>query len=343
MTQFQAGAIIANRYEVRGSLGHGSFGEVYLVFDHHQSLILALKMLDPTKIGRWPWRESQQLTRFNDSEYILRIWNADVVGGIPYIVTEFATGGTLATRLEQSPVAVDEAVSAVRHAARGIARCHDENVVHRDIKLENLFIKDYRTVVGDLGLAYPLDQRGEAPWAGTLTTQSPEVAMGGRTTKANDIYSLGACLYRLITGQHTYPASNRADFLAALGSGPPRSIRDVAPFTSRRLAAIVETAMARNPQNRYGSAAELDAALGRITRPDRLWAPMDHAEHEECWTQVRPSGPGIDVCTVVNQRRVDIVVRYSASRRRLRDHCHDRVPRGASRGRLRAIFEALGN
>ncbi len=203
-----AGTVVGNRYEILRPLGRGASGEVYEVRDHHQDHLVALKLLDPTVVGPWPWHEATQLTRLR-SEYILRVWNADVVAGVPYIVTELATSGTVAdVLLAQGPFSPGEAVKAIRHASRGAARTHDDRIVHRDIKLENLFVgENGHVLLGDFGLAHPMDASRTAPMAGTPAKMAPEVLAGGRTSPSSDIYSLGASLYRLLCGQGPYYAA----------------------------------------------------------------------------------------------------------------------------------------
>lgn len=339
-----AGQWVAGRYEVEAFLGKGTFGEVYRVRDNNQGHVVALKLLDPTKLGPWPWHEPTQLTRLR-SDYILPVWNADVVSGVPFVVTEVAIGGTVEDACAGGAMPGPDAVRCVRDAARGIARAHDDGIVHRDIKPDNLFVAaDGHVMVGDFGLAHPVDAAGFAPQAGTPITSAPEVLAGGQTSVASDVYSLGATLYRLVTGEFPYENAATVDlatFVAAVAAGPPTPVRDLSPPTNRRLAQVVERAMARDPAARYASTAELDAALGRV-RFQRVWVAATHPGHAQCWTSTLGTR-SLSVCVSPNGARFDIATRHEPTGRRIRLLCSVGVSRTALAGRLRRVFERLGN
>lgn len=170
---------------------------------------------------------------------------------------------------------------------------------------------------------------------------APEVIAGGDTTKAADVYSLGVCIYTAVTGKFPYQAhaDDVAELTRAVAAGPPEPVRDLAPTVSRGFATVVETAMARAPADRY-TAAGLDAALGRIVF-DVEWTRDDHAGHDSCWRYV--GGSPVGVCVSRSGRWYDINVTHLGSGRRIRNHCHASVLAGAVPGRLRRIFENLGN
>lgn len=342
----QVGVVLDNRYEVLSHLGNGSFGEVYEVRDHHQGQVVALKLLDPTKLGPWPWTEPTQLTRLR-SDFILPVWNASTAAGIPYVVTDVARGGTVEDAIATRPMVPSDAIQAIRHGARGASRTHDEGIVHRDIKPGNLFVTaEGRTLLGDFGLAHPLNAAGEAPAAGTPATRAPEVMNGGPTSVFSDVYSLGASLYRLLAGTYPYldePRPTFDDLNNAVQSEPPTALRDLAQHVNRGFAAVVERAMEKAPGDRYASAAELDAALGRLRYPDRLWQPLEpHDGHQRCW-ETRDTGPtGVAVCVIPSGRGGETLVRNVPSGRRILRLC-DRVPRSRLNAKLRGIFEDLGN
>lgn len=337
-----AGAWIANRYRVEAFLGDGSFGEVYRVWDEHQGQTVALKLLDPVKVSHWPWHEATQLTRLR-SDFILPVWNADIAGGYPYVVTEVAGFGSVGDRLQLGPFTPRAAAQVIREAAKGTARAHDDGIVHRDIKLDNVFLgADGRAVLGDFGLAHPLNAAGQAPRAGTPITMAPEVLAGGATTRASDVYSLGASLYACVTGEYPYQTAAGDDvglLMGLVAAGPPPPVRDLAPHVSRLLGAIVGSAMNRDPARRP-SAAALDAELGRVTF-SREWTPAAHPGHVRCWES---TGPGsVHVCTVTNGRRTAVEVRHASSARRILAHCYPAVPSAQVPAKLRRIFERLGN
>lgn len=344
------GVILDGRYEVRGSLGQGSYGEVYEVFDHTQQQTVALKLLDPNTCGPWPWHEAVQLTRLR-SEYILPVWNAAIANGVPYIVTEVASNGTANRLCSTLPGATPaDAVRAVRQAARGVARAHDDGVAHRDIKLENLFIgADGVVRLGDFGIAHPL-VNGRAPAHGTAITMAPEVLLGGDVSVASDVYSLGCCLYCLLTGWYPYTDLNPTDVGALrvlVAAGPPTPVRDLAPHVTRGLATRVDRALAQSPSDRQDSAAQLDSTLGELPPAARHWRrAATHVGHALCWESVPPPRDAIRVCVLPSQSRasrLDIDVARISSGNRIRSRCKAGVTTAALPGALRATFEGLGN
>lgn len=343
------GAVLANRYEVQQFLGAGQFGEVYAVLDRHQGQAVALKLLDPTQTGPWPWHEATRLTALR-SDYILPVWNADVVAGVPFVVTDIASGGTLDDVAVQVPLPLPrDAVRYIRHASRGASRAHDDGILHRDLKLENLFLDDHnRVLVGDFGLAHPLDAAGHAPPAGTPATSAPEVLAGGPTTVQSEIYSLGACLYRLVTGFYPYVDRHPADlsaFVNFVAAGPPTPVRDLAPHISLGLGARIDKAMARDSNHRYTSASDLDAALGHLPAPARHWHRIpSEPGHLRCWNSLGGATP-VRVCTIAQSGTIRVTIEAAriTSGYRILDCCRSDVTRVALPGALRATFQRLGN
>ncbi len=173
------GTLIANnRYKIVKFLGRGAYGEVYEVYDHHQNQQVALKFLNPG--NPMPWAEAQRLTALR-SEYILPILNADSDAGVPFLVTEIAQHGSTEERMPPPGVPPAQAVRWVQHACRGTSRAHQARIVHRDIKPANLFLTaEGEAVLGDFGIAWPMDPNGMAPAVGTPVTVAPEGTPGGQ-------------------------------------------------------------------------------------------------------------------------------------------------------------------
>lgn len=327
------GIFINSRYEVLSGLGSGASGVVYEVRDHNTGQISALKFLltySPTS----PWTEAQTLIGL-EGEFILPVRNADHASGVPFIVTEVARNGTATKALAPGiGLPVEQAVRWVRQACRGVARIHDTGLVHNDIKPENLFISDDGdALVGDLGLASLRDHTGHGSFGGTPSTMAPEVALIGATVPqrdwrmhrptsiASDVYSLGATLYWLLSGNppHHHP-TNPIAAMASVVAAPPPDLLTVAPHVPRVLRDIVKTAMARNPIDRYGSASAFDTALGNRSKQRRIWTrTLPHAGHVMCFAG---TGHGSDllVCAVhIGPRtRHEIQITHASSGRRVK-------------------------
>ena len=344
-----AGQFFGNRYAIRRFIDRGTYGEVYEAVDTHQDQrVVALKLLDPAKLGTWPWHEATLLTRL-DSEYIVTIFNADIDAGIPFLATELVTLGSLETAGELPRLSVAETITLTRTAARGLARAHDGSVVHRDIKPANLFRSaNGAALVGDFGLAHPLDANGEAPGTGTPATAAPEVLNGGPATVRSDVWSLGATMYKLLTGIYPHEDHNPASPLSNLGPArtarPPTGVRELAPQISQRLASRIERALAMRPSDRYPSMTNFESDLGADTTPSLSWSEnRPHAGHLRCWSC--GAQPKYLVCLIqgATTAKASIEVRQGASNRRVRRYCsRDIYMRDATR-RLRRVFEKLGN
>jgi len=349
MTATPAAQIIAGRYEVRKSLGMGNFGEVYEVFDHYLQQTCALKLLKTTPFGAWA--EAQILRRLH-GEYILPILNADLAQGRGYVVTELATHGTVADQITQDVgVPVVTAVRWARQACAGVARIHDHNLLHCDIKPENLFLDERGDVlVGDLGLAQLMDQNGMVHAAGSIPTMAPEVAQVNAPGQAppspytysvrSDGYSLGATLFWMLAGNQPVPGvKSHGDVWAA----PQPDLWKVAPHVPQGLRNIVNIAINRDPSGRYATPSALDAALGGRTLPARQWTRVAaHPGHVQCFEGVK-GGSRLGVCAIPtgNRTQIDIRVHHVGTHRAVRNVGRT-VPSAGLAAALRGTFRLCG-
>ena len=338
--------MFAQRYRIKQPLGRGSHGEVYRAVDTHQDdRVVALKLLNPSTIGPWAWREASLLTRLQ-SEYVLPIYNADTYQGVPFLVTGLATRGALDRAGELPRLWVPDVVSHVGCAARGLARMHDSGIVHRDIKPSNIFLSaDGTAVVGDFGLAHQLDPSGNAPPHGTAATKAPEVASSGNSSPQSDIWSLGATIYQLLTGvfphQDLVSRQTPEALLDARRRIAPTRIRELAPHVSRNLAATVEKALAPDPANRHASMTVFDTSLSSSRESQRVWREtIPHDGHLSCWE----SKDSVTVCksSGTTSARVDLETRRSSTGNRIRTNCSYDDYERTSASRLRHIFDDLG-
>jgi len=274
----------------------GGSGEVYEVFDTFEGEHVVLKLIRNVPTGN-PWHEAQILRRLSDP-HILPIRNADVASGIPYVVTELATHGTLDSRLVASNglgVDVDDVIQWMRQASCGIARAHDLYLTHNDIKPANLFLNAQgEALVGDFGGAslVPPGAASTMPFQATAETVAPEVAASWGTptataSVASDVYSLGATTYWMLA------ATTPHDFGGAIGhvarcqvvaSNASRRLRHVAPHVPQSVAAVVERAIHPDPAQRFATALDFAAALSSRSLPNRKWRRTNvHPGHIGCW------------------------------------------------------------
>ena len=299
-----AGRRIRNRYRVDSYLGGGANGHVYEVWDEWQNQRCALKMLNVTNFGSWA--EATVLTSLR-GDYILPILNTDEEAGIPFLVTDVMENGCSEDYIVLGVgVPVDQAADWVRQASIGIARVHDNNLVHMDIKTGNLFLDDdHRVLVGDFGLSNPMNANGIAlAGGGSPETMAPEIASGQPATIRSDVYSLGATLYHLLAGDWMNPAlrplSDWNQLMAAVAAhGTPRPVGEVAPHVPVGLRAIVMKAIDPDPARRFATADELGAAVGARSRPTRTWTrDQPCAGHTTCFTGAKPGASTFKVCAL---------------------------------------------
>jgi len=337
--------MFANRYEIAGPLGMGSFGQVFLARDTHQGMDVALKLFRKGSNVIHAYTEAQFLTSLEGS-HILRVHNADTFDDIPYIATKVAAEGSADDVLRREPQGLrpDVGLAWIRHLLVGLGSCHAFGLLHRDIKPGNLFLESSDwALLGDFGVAHPLDQNGQAPKHGTPVTMAPEMFTAGRGDVRSDIYSVGVTLYRLLTGRWPFEGPTPAEIERAVVAGRYPRVRDLAPHVSRRLAARVEKAMSYSAEDRYADAREMhdDLANPHIVR--RVWQRRDHPDHEACWAEAPTRGSGHQVCVIAEPggtHSID-VRRTTGARTRVTAFCASDCKASAIQVRLRKVFDNL--
>lgn len=293
--------LIGNRYQVLSQLGTGGQADAYRARDTYENDVVAIKLLRSVPTTR-PWLEAEALRHLSDP-HILPIRNADVDTGQPFIVTELAMHGTLDDKLAATNgcgVGTDEVVRSIRQACSGVGRAHAAGLIHNDLKPQNLFLNsEGECLVGDFGGASLLPEGvvSVAALATTPAIAAPEVAadLAGPTASVrSDVYSLGACAYWLLAARRPFEFPEAADFqarLAIVAAEIPPRLWDVAPHVPSYVAKAVDRAMARDPADRFGSTAELAAALGARPSVRRRWRRTnEHEGHEGCWRGEPVSG-----------------------------------------------------
>lgn len=352
-----ATVLIAGRYEVLQDLGSGAQGEVYRVRDTYEGDIVAIKLLQAHPGGaRW---EEARILRDLEDKHILRIRNADMASGRPYLVTDLALHGTLHDRLTSTGtcgLGVNDVVDWTRQACLGVARAHDRRLLHNDIKPKNLFLNaNGECLVGDFGLAALLPPGATtvaAPGA-TAETAAPELAAGWSigappASMQTDVYSLGAAAYWLLAAMPPPDLSGAADTAARMAIAattvPPR-LRDVAPHVPQYVATAIERAMARQPSDRFSNVTEFAADLGKRPGVARIWRRTDeHAGHFACFRGDPVSGGSSYVLCVEQDARPargTITTRHASSQKRITTGCRD-IPMRTWAQAVRAAVSRLG-
>jgi len=289
------------KYEVLEEIGHGGMGHVFKAMQPPLGRAVAIKVLWP------PGRMSPEaLLRFQrEVRLVSQLGHPNVVvthdagehQGIPYLVMEYLEGSDLAALVRQrGPLAVTQAVDYILQAARGLQCAHQRGIVHRDVKPSNLWLDPTgRIKVLDLGLARVLPSAQlaleAAQWPatssqhmlGTWDYVSPEQAKDPRAAGCpSDIYSLGCTLHYLLTGRPPYGGSTGLDKFLAHCNEPIPSLASRRLDVSAELDRVFTKMLAKAPDERFASLAELIDALetlpaGRETRDERVPAGVAHA------------------------------------------------------------------
>jgi len=251
MTVMQSGVRLGP-YQVESKLGEGGMGEVFRAVDTRLGRAVAIKVVDQRFIARFE-REARAISSLNHPN-ICTLYDI----GPNYLVMELLEGETMAARLKNGPLPVDEALRYAGQIASALATAHEHGIVHRDLKPGNIMLTKSGAKVLDFGLAtWEGDDSltGSRVVMGTPAYMAPEQREAGPTDARTDIYSFGLVLYEMLTGVR--PASPRK------------------PVPSSGLERIVSRCLELDPGNRWQSAAELERELGSpaATRPWRLvWA-----------------------------------------------------------------------
>jgi eukaryotic-like serine/threonine-protein kinase len=289
-------------YQVLEPIGSGAMGEVYRARDATLNRDVALKilppvfMVDPDRRERFR-HEAQVLASLNHPN-IAAIYGFEESNGLQALVLELVEGGTLADRVAQEPIPVDDALSIAGQVAEALEAAHEQNIVHRDLKPANVKVRPDGTVkVLDFGLAKALGPAASAgghatkPPAmtsplshagvlvGTAAYMSPEQARGEPADKRSDVWAFGCVLYEMLTGRRAFGGEDVNDTLTMVLRGTPAwtAWPDTLP---PRIRALVEACLAKNRRDRIADIStarfvmkECTAALTTALPPQAAIAP----------------------------------------------------------------------
>jgi eukaryotic-like serine/threonine-protein kinase len=271
---------VLGHYRLLEQIGAGGMGIVYRARDLQLERDVAIKVLpagtlsDEAARGRFR-REALSLARLNHPN-IATVFQFSSDNGIDFLVTEYIAGATLEDKLRSGPLPQTDVVSLGTQLAQGLACAHQEGVVHRDLKPANLRITpDGRLKVLDFGLAQLVEHRSDLAVTasvtqsqevtGTLPYMAPEQLRGEKTDERSDIWSAGAVLYEMATGQRPFPEKQSARLIDAILNKPPQQPSALNARLSGGLARVILKALEKDPEQRYGSARELGADLDRLS------------------------------------------------------------------------------
>jgi eukaryotic-like serine/threonine-protein kinase len=265
--------ILCNRYVLRGLLGAGGMAEVFLAHDRILGRDLALKVLrehyvkDAQFVERFR-REAQSAAALNHPNVVQVYDQGRFEDGRYYIAMEYVPGGNLKDRIDRTgPLDPLEATRFASQIAEALRVAHERGMVHRDIKPQNVLLNAAgEAKVADFGIvlaASTSSTSGTNLVFGTASYMSPEQAMGKRVGPQSDLYSLGVVLYEMLTSAVPFEAEGPLATAMKHVIEPPLPPRKRNPLVPEGIDALVMGLLAKNPENRYGSAAELVGDLRR--------------------------------------------------------------------------------
>jgi len=260
------GTVLSGRYKLEAKLGSGGMSTVYLARDTTLDRQVAVKVMH-----REMSEQADQLERFRqEARAVAKLSHPNVVavidagedGGHPYIVFEYVEGETLKQRINRvGALDPQEALAYAIEIARGLTVAHARNMVHRDIKPQNVLIDaEGRAKLTDFGISRQLEQDGMTATGrvlGTTDYVAPEQAMGHPVDQRSDIYSLGVVLYEMLVGQVPFHADSQVGVAMKHVNEELPDVQQRRPELSAAAAMVVERATAKDPDRRYQQVGEL--------------------------------------------------------------------------------------
>ena len=258
------GTFIANRYEIVGQVGTGGMSDVYKAKDHALGRYVAIKVLksefseDTNFVSKF--RTEAQSAAVLEHPNIVNIYDVGSENGIHYIVMEYVEGITLKTYIEKKgQLTYKEALSIAIQVGRGIQAAHAKNIVHRDIKPQNIIIStDGKVKVTDFGIARAVSENTiHSDVMGSVHYASPEQARNGYVSTRSDIYSLGSVMYEMVTGRVPFDGDSTVAVAIQHLQDEMDPPSKYAPNLPISLEKIIQKCTQKSPDRRYDSMESL--------------------------------------------------------------------------------------
>ncbi|HEX7151774.1 MAG TPA: protein kinase [Thermoanaerobaculia bacterium] len=271
------GHLFAGRYRIEQILGRGGMGVVYKASDTQLDEVVAIKTLPGDVMQRSPedlerFKREIRLARRITHRNVLRTYDYGEAEGVYFISMEFVRGYTLSELLDEAPnrqMAPRVAVGIARQICRGLQAAHEQGIIHRDIKPQNVLIDAKGEVkLMDFGIARMTETNEAMTQAGLIVGtphyMSPEQVQGKALDPRSDVYSMGILMYEMLVGRRTFESSSLTGVLTAHITEKPVPPIDIRPDIGRELNAIVLRCLTKETKERYADAGALLTDLDRV-------------------------------------------------------------------------------
>ncbi|HSS44759.1 MAG TPA: serine/threonine-protein kinase, partial [Thermoanaerobaculia bacterium] len=268
-------------YEILSPIGAGGMGEVYRARDTRLERTVAIKVL-PSHLSASPdvrqrfEREAKTISQLSHP-HICALYDVGREGETEYLVMEYLEGDTLSDRLAKGALPLEQTLRHGVEIADALDKAHRQGIVHRDLKPGNVMLTKSGVKLLDFGLAKAMappaprgsltalpTQQGltqEGTILGTFQYMAPEQLEGKEADARSDIFAFGAVLHEMATGKKAFSGSSQASLITAIMSSEPVTISSVQPMTPPALDRVVKTCLAKDPEERWQSAADIKREL----------------------------------------------------------------------------------
>jgi len=290
-------------YRLLRRLGFGGFASVYL--GQHVRIATqqaAIKLLHIVDVDSQKFQQEAEMTAALDHPHIIRLIDFDFHDQMPFLVIDYAPGGSLRSRhLEGTQVPLTTVVQYVQEIAKALEYAHGKNVIHRDIKPDNILIGGQGELrLSDFGIAV-LSQTGRTSLAashgvgGTAYYMAPEQRTG-KPKKASDQYSLGIMVYEWLCGKPPFSEGDAINILYQHAYEPVPPLREQLPTLPPVVEQVIMRALAKDPEGRFSSVQEFATALAGASVPLHVSSPSAPSSSMPS-VQKKPMGTLLVTCT----------------------------------------------
>ena len=272
--QIKIGTLIDGRYRVTAKIGHGGMADIYEATDIIKKTTVAIKMirddvmLDSTNLKRF---ENEALIAASlNHPNIVKVYNHGTIAGVPYIANEYVKGQTLKEVIDfRGALPLEEAVDYMIQLTDALYFAHQHNIVHRDVKPENIFVMPDGTIkLGDFGIAQAegldnhLTKTNEI--IGSVYYMAPEIAKGKKATPKSDMYAVGVAFFEMLTAHPPFENDSAVNIAVMHIKDKFPSVKKYVPDCPREVEKVIQKATNKDPNLRYNDMEEFNRELKKL-------------------------------------------------------------------------------